>query len=93
MSFILGVGRAFAASRCAVDGVALPQAWSLEFDPVGTAYYVIQDGVADRAIAEHWEMPQRLTSNSPGSGSLIRIIPCTASAIRSASDTLGEDSR
>jgi hypothetical protein len=56
MSFILGVGQAFAACRCAVDSVALAQAWSLEFDPVGTVYYAIQDGVTDRVVAEHLEM-------------------------------------
>jgi hypothetical protein len=36
MSFILGVGQAFAACGGAIDSVALAQAWSLELDPVGT---------------------------------------------------------
>jgi hypothetical protein len=44
-------------------------------------------------LAEHLWMPQRLTGESLRSGSLIRIIPCMASAFRSATDGLGGDRR
>jgi hypothetical protein len=45
------------------------------------------------AVAEHLEMPRRLTGESLRSGSLIRIIPCMASAFRSATDGRGGDRR
>jgi hypothetical protein len=70
----------------AVDSVALAQAWSLEFDPVGTLDDVTQNGVADRVVAEHFGMPQRLTGESLGFGLLTHTIPCTASAFRSVTD-------
>ena len=41
-------------------------------------------------VAEHSEMPQRLTGESLRSGSLTRIIPCMAIAFRSATDARGE---
>ena len=49
----------------------------------------VQDSVADRWVAEHLWMPQRLTGESLRSGSLIRIIPCMASAFRSANRRSG----
>ena len=53
----------------------------------------IEQGGGHLGIAERLEMPQRLTDESLRSGSLIRIIPCMASAFRSATDGLGGDWR
>jgi hypothetical protein len=53
----------------------------------------VQDGVADRRVAEHLEMPHYLTGESLRSGSSIRTIPCMASAFRPAIDALEEDRR
>jgi hypothetical protein len=50
----------------------------------------VQNGIADRRVAEHVEMPHRLIVESLGSGWLIRTIHCTASAIRPASGARGE---
>jgi hypothetical protein len=73
--------------------VALAQAVALQLDAMGTMNDAVEDCVAESWIAEHLEMPQRLTGESLRSGSLIRIIPCVASVIRSVIDTLGEDRR
>jgi hypothetical protein len=43
----------------------------------------VEYGVSQRGIAEHMEMPRRLTGESLRSESLTRVILCTATAFRS----------
>lgn len=68
MSFNLGVSQASAALGRARDCISLAQAWSLEVNAMSPVNDAIQNGIADRVIAEHAEMPQRLTVESLGSG-------------------------
>jgi len=48
----------------------------------------VEDGIGQRWITEHLEMPQRLTGESLRSGSSTRIIPFLAIAIRSVTEDL-----
>ena len=87
----LGVRQAFIVLRDGVDGLALAQAGSLQFDAVRAVNDAVQDRIPDGGIAEHWEMPRRLIGESLRSGSLIRGIPYMATAIPSATGALGGD--
>jgi hypothetical protein len=66
---------------------------SLHIHDDGIVQQSVEQCGGDDWIAEHLWMPQRLTGESLRSGSLIRIIPCMASAFRSATDGLGGDRR
>jgi hypothetical protein len=68
--------------------VALAQTWPLQLDAMGAVYDAVEDGIANRRIAEPMEMPQPLIGESLRSGWLTRIIPCMANAFRSAIDGL-----
>ena len=72
-----------------IDRVTLTQTWPLQLDAVGAVHDAVEDGVADRRVAEHVGMPHRLTAESLRSGWLTRIIRCMADAIRSANDPRG----
>jgi hypothetical protein len=78
---------------CGFCCTQLAQRLPFQIEPVSAVDQSIKHGICDGGITEHLEMPQRLTGESLGSGSLIRIIPCMASAIRSVIDTQGEDRR
>ena len=67
VSLVLGVRQAFVDSG-GIDSVAFAQAWPLEFNAMSAMDDPIQDRVAESGIAEHVEMPQRLTVESLGSG-------------------------
>jgi hypothetical protein len=70
-------------------GAERPKRFALQFQSVSTMDQPVQHGISNGGIAEHLWMPQRLTGESLRSGSSIRIIPCMASAFRSATDGLG----
>ena len=70
-----------------------PEAVVSGFQDVAVVGEAIQEGGRHLGVAEHLEMPQRLTGESLRSGSLIRIIPCMAAAFRSAIDDLDGDRR
>ena len=69
VSPFLGVRQAFIAGR-STDGVALAQAGSLQLDPVRAMHDAVQNGIADRRVAEDSVMPFRWTGESI-------IFPCS----------------
>jgi hypothetical protein len=76
-----------------VGVLAQPVAGTFDLHDHGVVEQPVEQRSGYDGIAEHLEMPRRLTGESLRSGSLIRIIPCMASAFRSATDGRGGDRR
>jgi hypothetical protein len=62
--------------------VALAQAGSFQLDPVRAMHDAVQNGIADRRVAEDSVMPQYLTGESLRSGWSTRTMRCMAAASR-----------
>ena len=71
------------SSHDVILGLPFAQQLAAQLDTMSSVHDTIQNGIGQGGIAEHMEMPRRLTGKSLRSESLTRVILCTATAFRS----------